>query len=187
MGFFILFALLLVGILIGLTFLLYKVPKRFGYPRVGILLSSIFGLVVAYISILIIFEDQLFSKSDAQELLAEQNIQLSDNFELVNNESMTAIGDYYHTFTLKISAHDKERIMNQIRSSDNFIPHSQPKPLITELTDYYEGDKVTQNYETEEEFVRELFEPLGKGYAPTWRIIHLNKNKNELRFEDIDE
>ncbi len=30
---------------------------------------------------------------------------------------MSAIGDYYHTFTLKITAEDKTRIINEIKSS----------------------------------------------------------------------
>jgi hypothetical protein len=35
--------------------------------------------------------------------------------------------------------------------------------------------------------VRELFEPQGGGYAPTFRKIKIDKENNILVFEDIDE
>lgn len=55
------------------------------------------------------------------------------------------------------------------------------------MTRYF-GPKVTQNYETENAYVREYFEPSGReGYAPTFRRISISKTKNELIFEDIDE
>lgn len=55
-----------------------------------------------------IFEDELFTKNEAKELLKEQNIQLKDVMEILENKQMSSIGEYYHTFTLKISEKTKQ-------------------------------------------------------------------------------
>jgi hypothetical protein len=55
-------------------------------------------------------------------------------------------------------------------------------------TNKYFGSKIIQNYESENQFVRECFEPSGKkNYAPTYRKIEINKQDNKLIFEDIEE
>ena len=147
-----------------------------------------FVAVIISLSVLsVIYEDELFSKNDATELLAEQNIKLNDEFELKENKSMSAIGDYYHTFTLKISEKDKVRIINQIKNSKNFTQNKKTELYFDNREDYYIGPKRTENYQTENQFITELFEPQGEGYAPTWRKIEIDKKGRLLIFEDIDE
>jgi len=182
--------LVFIGIPIGLGLLFYFVPKKLGYPKTAKYLTIAYGLFVLTIGLYIAFEDQLFTKNNAKELVEEQDIKLTDDFELLKNESMSAIGDYYHTFTLKISERDKQNAITKIKNADNFKTSNgsietlmyQPAP------DRYFGKKVVQNYETENSFVREYFEPSGReGYAPTFRRISINKTNKELTFEDIDE
>jgi len=158
-----------------------------GYPKVSKYLTISYGLIVLSIILFIAFEDQLFSKNDAKELVEEQGIELVDEFELTNNESMSAIGDYYHTFTLQITATDKTKIINTIKGSDNFKTIGESiLDLYFDTEDRYNGPKRTQNYETEDSFVREYIKPNGDGYAPTYRRIKVYKEKEELIFEDID-
>ena len=145
------------------------------------------GVFFIIMAILTIFEDQLFSKSDVVKLLSSQEIVLNDDFELIHNESMSAIGDYYHTFTLRISGSDKVRIVNEIVSAKSFNQNIQIGNYFSNRDDYYNGPKRIKYYETETRFVKELFEPQGKGYAPIYRKIGIDKNDNLLIFEDIDE
>ena len=184
-----LFILVFVGIPIGIGLLLYFIPKKLGYPKLAKYLTIGFGFLVLTIGLYIAFEDQLFTKNSAKKLVEEQSLILTDDFELTENKSMTAIGDYYHTFTLTISERDRQKAIFKIKSSDNFKPDN--KSIVETLylsTNRYYGPKVTQNYETENSYVREYFQPSGqKGYAPTFRRILINKTKNELQFEDIDE
>jgi membrane protein implicated in regulation of membrane protease activity len=172
---------------IWLVYTLYSIPAKNGQNKIGIFLSSIVGLFFIYIAVNMIFEDELFSKNEAKNLLVEQNIVLNNDFKLVENKSMSAIGDYYHTFTLKITEEDKIKIISEIKNSKNFNLDSKIENYFDNREDYYNGPKRIKNYETEKQFVRELFEPQGKGYAPTWRKIEVNKNENTLTFEDIDE
>jgi len=181
--------LVFVGIPVGLGLLFYFIPKKLGYPKTGKYLTIGFGILVLTVGLYIAFEDQLFTKSSARELVEEQKIKLIDNFELTENKSMSAIGDYYHTFTLKISERDKQNAIIKIKNSDNFKTENSSIDQTLYLSDdRYFGQKVTQNYETENHFVREYFQPSGRqGYAPTFRRISISKSKNELTFEDIDE
>jgi ribosomal protein S17E len=165
------------------------IPKKLGYPKTGKYLAIIFGLFVLTIILWTAFEDQLFTKDNAKELVEEQQIILTDEFELTENKSNSAIGDYYHTFTLKLSDRDKQNAISKIISADNFKKDNSSVDQTLYLSDdRYFGPKVTQNYETEKAFVREYFQPSGqKGYAPTFRRISISKSDNELTFEDIDE
>jgi len=185
-----LLALVFVGIPIGLGLLFYFVPKKLGYPKTAKYLTIAYGLFVLAIGLFIVFEDKLFTKNNAKELVEEQDIKLTDEFELLKNESMSAIGDYYHTFTLKISERNKQDAISKIKSADNFkAENGSIETLMYQAApDRYFGKKVTQNYETENSYVREYFEPSGReGYAPTFRRISISKADNELTFEDIDE
>lgn len=112
--------LVFIGIPIGIGLLLYFVPKRLGYPKTAKYLTIGYGLLVLTMAFFIVFEDQLFTKNNAKDLVEEQGIELLDDFELTHNESMSAIGDYYHTFTLKISERDKQDAILKIKNSDNF-------------------------------------------------------------------
>lgn len=187
MGTFILVGLIVIALAGGLTFLFYWIPKKMGYPKPGKILSTIVGFAFVVLTGLIIFQDQLFSKSDARKLLAEQDINLTDKFEIIENKSMSAIGDYYHTFSLRISIKDKQVIIGQIKSSHNFKGLNERPEDILHIEDRYKGKKITQNYEDSVQFVREYFEPNGEGYAPTYRKIEIDKKENILTFEDIDD
>ena len=180
--------LVFVGLPIGLGLLFYFVPKKLGYPKTAKYLTIVYGLLILTVVFFIVFEDKLFSKNDAKELVEEQNIKLTDNFELLNNESSSAIGDYYHTFTLQISERDRQDAILKIKSSKDFHTSIDVIDNHSYNFDRYTGPKVTWNYENEYCYIREYFKPAGqKGYAPTFRRISISKTKNELIFEDIDE
>lgn len=172
-------------------FLLYFILKKLGKPKLGKYLTSAFGFLILGLSIYIIFEDHFFFKSDAKKFLSEQNIELKDDFKIIKNESFSAIGDYYHTFTLSISEKDRKQIIQEIRNSENFKKENDTTIqhfLWLETKNRYIGPKIIQNYETNSSLVREFFEPSGKqGYAPTFRQISISKTENELIFKDIDE
>lgn len=172
---------------IGIGCILYFIPKRLGYPKTGKFLTIFFGLFVLTFVLWLAFEDLFFTKNSAKELVEEQHILLQDNFELLNNKSMTSIGDYYHTFTLKLSKRDKQNAILKIKSADNFKVDNSTIDKMLYLSDKrYFGPRVTQNYETEKAIVREYFQPSGQeGYAPTFRRISIFKTENELQFEDI--
>ena len=114
---------------------------------------------------------------------------MKDGFVLAHNETMSAIGNYYHTFTLWISDSDKQNAITEIINADNFQSEDSSVDHLLYLSDNrYYGPEVAQNYETENVFVREYFKPGGqKGYAPAFRRISIRKETYESTLEDIDE
>jgi hypothetical protein len=181
--------LVFVGLPIGLGLLFYFVPKKFGYPKTAKYLTIVYGILVLVVAFIIVFEDQLFTKNDAKKLVEEQNIKLGDKFDLIKNESSSAIGDYYHTFILKISRRDRQQAITIIKNSKIFKADKRSIDSLLYLRqDRYFGPKIIQDYETEDSYVREYFQPSERqGYAPTFRRLSISKTENKLKFEDIDE
>jgi hypothetical protein len=179
--------LTLIGLPIGLFLLLYFIPKNLGYPKTGKYLSIIFGLFVLTIIVMTVFDEQLFTRNDAKDLLEEQKITLTDDFKLVNYKSASIFDDYYDTFTLKISLKNRLKIIQQIKHSDGYKKLGEPTTdfLNYHILNRYIGQAETQNYETENKFVREYFNPNGEGYAPTFKRISVDKKVNELTFEEF--
>tara|TARA_R110002050_G_scaffold239328_1_gene375468 strand:+ start:361 stop:939 length:579 start_codon:yes stop_codon:yes gene_type:complete len=181
--------IIFIGIPVGIGLFIHWAIKSSGYPRAAKWTTLSYSLIVLIIGASIYFEDELFTNKDAQFYIEEQGIKLTDDFKLIENKSMSAIGDYHHTFTLEISDGDKQKAIATIKDADNFQSKNSSVDHLLYLSDNrYSGTKVIQNYETESAFVREYFEPSGQeGYAPTFRRISIDKETNELIFEDIDE
>ncbi|WP_073109456.1 hypothetical protein [Hymenobacter daecheongensis] len=169
--------------------LTYFIPKKLGYPKTAKYLTAIYAISALAITFFIVFEDQFFTKNDARKLVEEQEVKLIDEFTLVENESMFAIGDYYHTFTLKISARDRQQIINEIKKSKSHkSKNNSIEDLLYQNDNRYFGPKIVQIYETDKSYIREYFKPSGRqGYAPTFRRISISKTENKLIFEDINE
>lgn len=96
--------LVFVGLPLGLGLLFYFIPVKLGFPNTAKYLTIVYSFIVIASGLFLVFEDLFFSKNDAKKLIEEQGILLTDQFDLVKNESMSGIGDYYHTFTLRIGA-----------------------------------------------------------------------------------
>ncbi|MGV3704738.1 MAG: hypothetical protein ACO1NU_05105 [Arcticibacter sp.] len=181
--------LMLFFIVGAIIYLSYWIPKKLGIRETGRLFAAVITLLFGVTALSVVFGDKLFSNDKVKELLAEQDIKLIDDFDMVENKSTSAIGDYYHTFTLRISEKDKKAIINQIKRSSNFafIRESELAQYVDDREDYYTGQRRIKNYETETQFVRDLFEPHGYGYSPTYRKIEIDKAENLLIFEEIDD
>ncbi|MBD1431586.1 hypothetical protein H8B06_02015 [Sphingobacterium sp. DN00404] len=105
----------------GLIYFAYWLPKKAGYPKVGWLFSSLLTITFLYLTVVIVFEDELFSKSDVREKLGEHGFNLQHDFSIASNLS-GGFRDYSHQFVLDISKRDKEQIINKITDAENFQP-----------------------------------------------------------------
>lgn len=176
---------LIVGLIIFLSF---WIPMKLGYPKAGKIIGILVSCFFVYVVIAMIYEDELFSKNDALELLEEQKFYLNDDFKLDENSTSWAIGDYYHSFTLSISENDKNRIIEEIKSAPNYRDSSfHVKELLYVQDERKINVKYFQNYETSTSYVREYYKENGGNYAPTFRQIYVDKEDNKLKFSEIDE
>jgi len=178
------FLFIILIIVSGIIFLSYWIPKKMGYKKAGKIISGILIIGTIILSVSIYIDDYLFFKSDAIELLSEQNIELKYDFEIIENKSVGTV-DYYHRFELLISESDKKRLLNEIKSSKSYQDSIKSYFHLPSTQDRYIGNSITVNYQTHTEFKSEFYEPNGKGYVPTYRIISIPKLENKLIFEEI--
>ena len=175
--------LLFISIIVGLIYLAYWLPKRLGKRKLGLRLSGILTVGLLILIMATVFEDQFFFKSDAKEKLKEHNVELVDDFKIVSNES-GGFRDYFHQFKLTISLTDKERLIDQIKSADNY------QDEIQDMFDLRSGkirhsDKdtsFTANYQEERNYIYEYYKPNKQGYTPTWDRISISKTENKLTY-----
>ncbi|WP_158091351.1 hypothetical protein [Tenacibaculum holothuriorum] len=162
----------------------FWIPKKLGNRKLGIIISRILTLVVVLLILSFVFDDYLFFKSDVKKYLSEHKIELNDDFKILHNEN-GGVRDYYHKFEIEISDLDKERLIEQIKSADNFTDTISGHFYFPQEKERFIGKLSTINYEKPREFKIEYFKPNGKGIAPTYRIISISKLDNKLVFEDI--
>ncbi|WP_190811693.1 hypothetical protein [Flagellimonas sp. S3867] len=155
-----------------------------GKRKLGIRISRALTVGVILLALTFIFDDFLFFKWNAKKHLREQGIELNDSFKILNNES-GGIRDYYHKFELQISDSDKKKLIEQIKSAENFTDTVSTYFYLPENKNRYSGEAITVNYENLGEFKTEYYKPNGQGIAPTYRIISISKTENKLTFEDI--
>lgn len=182
--------LLIIELTIGLIYLGYWIPKWFGKRKSGKWKARILSVSVLILIHSFVFEDELFFKLDARELIAEHTIELKDKFELNSNEFIR-IKDFYHRFELTISESDKSKITNKITNAEN-DQHLEDEPIDIRVDKprYAESNnnqEFTANYQTESEYIYEYYKPNEKGYKPTYHRISILKAENKLIYENISD
>ena len=181
------FILTLVVIVTIIGLIIYFIPKKLGHPKIAKYLIIIYSFFLFTIILLGVFSDELFSKNDAKKLIEEQQFYLTDDFEILKNETSIGISEYYHTFTLKISNYDKQKLILKIKNSKNF--HICKNTYYYHLYNYDSdlGPKLIWNFEAQKFYTREYFKPYGeKEHSPTIRKIWITKKENLLIFQDIE-
>ncbi|MCG8579668.1 MAG: hypothetical protein MI866_07120 [Bacteroidales bacterium] len=185
-GFWLIVILGLILVLGGLIFLAYRIPKRIGKRKIGIVLSIILTSIILIPILTFVFEDYLFFKSDAIKSLEEHKITLLDDFKLESNE-MSGIRDFYHHFELQISKADKDRLIYKILESEYYLGSiSETFDIRTGKPRYSAEDQAfVVTYQNRLSYVYEYYKPNKSGYTPTWDIISISKHKNELTYERV--
>jgi len=115
----------LIGIFIALIVLFIIVPLVFylinkkGYTIMAYTISAILALLIIVPASSLIFEEELYSKSNVAKDLEKIEIRLQDEFKFIDIE-ITGLSDYYQFVKLQISERDKERIIKLIQNAQNF-------------------------------------------------------------------
>jgi hypothetical protein len=150
-------------------------------------LTILYGLFILTIFVMTAFDEIFFTKNDAKDLIEEQSIIMTDEFKLEKYETASIFDDYYHIFILTISQTDRLKIIQQIKNKDGYKKLGEPTTdfLFYRYPNRFIGHEEKQNYETENDYVREYFKPNGQGYAPTFKRISVDKKENKLTFEEF--
>lgn len=164
--------------LLGLTYLLYFILKKLRLRKTGKIIAIVLATLIISGTLKEVFKDDLFSKSSAKKLLLEQHITLNDDFELTHNEFRESLLFYsFHTFTLTISEQDKKKIINEIKTAQNFNPNGNGN------TKFYDGPRI-ENFEETNYFTRVLVREKDKDYPLNFSKTRVSKDELKLVFED---
>lgn len=161
-----------------IIFLTYWTFRTFNRPKTGkyVSLFLTLGFVLIFMSPWI--SDWTFSENDTRKILAEHNIELKDDFKILNNES-GGFMDYYHIFEIELSNKDYNRIKTEIIKSENYLGNLDydwynQRPELRNLD--------TLNYENKHDYIRDYSEH-GKMEDGTFHFVfELSKSENKLKY-----
>ena len=169
-----------------IIFVCYWTLVNLNFKKAGKIVAIVFTVLATLPFLSFALEDYFFFKSDAKKFLTEDKITLTDNFKIKSNQ-ITGISDVYQKFELEISLKDKERIIQQLKTSKYFQDtvkddHSLYSKLGSGLT-----NKIYLDFEKKEFVCRETYQKLKMGYVSDYDIIIISKTNNILTFERINE
>lgn len=169
-----------------IIFVSYWTLVNLNFKKAGKIVAIVFTVLATLPFLSFALEDYFFFKSDASKFLTENQITLIDNFKIKSNH-ITGLSDVYQKFELEISLEDKERIIQQLKSSKYFQDtvndeHRLPSKSGSGLT-----NKIYLDYEKNEFVCRETYQKLKMGYVSDYDIIKISKTENILTFERIND
>ncbi|UPZ35826.1 hypothetical protein MUB18_17120 [Sphingobacterium sp. PCS056] len=183
--FYIIFAAILILFIAGTAYIGYWTLKKIGYKKAGTIIAVIVTTSLLMLTLSFVFEDELFTKSDAEKFLLQQNIKLEDDYKILNNKT-SGWNDLVTTFELDISESDKTAIINTIKSADDYKLEITDEIDLPQLArERYRGDTLRANYESLDYFISSIYYPNGPGIKPTYRTIKIDKYKHILFFEEV--
>lgn len=138
-------------IMFQIIFISYWTFIAFNRKKTGLLIATILTIGVLLLIMQPWISDWTFSKKDVTKILRFHNIELKDDFNILENEA-GGFRDFYETFTIKLSDNDFIRISRTIKTSKNYKEYfSDYSNLPT--ADYKTTDTI--DFETDNHFERE--------------------------------
>jgi hypothetical protein len=184
--FYILLFLGFIALVVGLIYFSYWLPKKLGQKKLGIVLSGSLIFIIVCFILSIVFENELFFKSDAKKRLQENNIILVDQFSFssINIDELSGITQ----FDLNISQKDKRNIIDKIIHAANYQDSvSDMYDPIEKWPRYSKNNAVyTANYKDGWNYIYEVYQTNKIGYAPVQYIISVSIVNNTLSYVRLD-
>jgi hypothetical protein len=183
-GLLITFFILLFLVIIFVWLLIRSIRVR---SKIGIVVYGI--ILVALLSIFFInnIDEVLYSKSDARKDLLLANLVLNDDFEIIKNE-VVGMPERFQKTILKISEHDKIRIINEIKNGKSFKKLKESRALYSQMwNEKSPRNKVVfTNYFYNNQYIRESYYR-EKEYVPIHMEISLAEKSNLVELNRIED
>ena len=157
-----------------------------GYPKIGVAIAGLLTSPILLITFLIVFEDELFFKSDAKEFLSYHEIELVEDFEIISNK-VSGFNDIYHKFELRISQNDKKVLIKKITKAKNYQDTVNKHINIKEDKPRYSNEEIfyTLNYYKDGLYIYEYYKPNKQGIMRIWDKISISSKESKLIFEAL--
>jgi hypothetical protein len=170
-------------VIFQIIFISYWTFRAYNRKKTGQVIAIV--LTIAFLLLLMQpwISDWTFNKKDVRKILVFHNLELRDEFKILENEA-GGFRDYYETFTLKLSDNDFNRISQTIKSSKNF------KGLFTDYSnlptaEYKTADTI--DFETNNYIEREYWTCTKMENGTYHFRFQLDKKSKELSYTGSDE
>lgn len=184
MGMILVYFLIFILILIVLAIVSFFDFRKFGHKKTAIIVSS----VLMFLALNCIFGnhiDEFFHfKSDVIEDLKLVNLNLKDDFQIINNE-VVGFPERYQKTKLKISEQDKNRIISKIKNGKYFVQTDKWRPLYYKMMGK-NCEGFFANYQNEKKYFRESYSQK-EGYVAISAYTVINIDSNEIEFNKIED
>lgn len=152
--------------------------------RVGIVISVFLFLIIIY-SLMINYIDQWkVTKKDILADLKNVNIELIDDFEIIDNQ-VSGMPERIQKTIIEISSEDKNRIIKQIETAENYKSYWTTQEIAEEKQEIGFGDyKEIYHFQYPTFYSVQTYKSI-ENY-PTRLIVDLDKNKNVIKYQRIE-
>lgn len=166
-----------------LIFIIYWVLRLFNKKKAGIIVTVVLTIGAILLIMSPWISDWTFNKKDVRKILAFHDIELKDNFKIIENES-GGFRDFYETFTIKLSDRDYFQLAEKFRTSKHY------KGFFTDYKNtpsagYNSYDTV--DFETENFINSEYFTKKKMNNGTYHFRFQLDKKDKELSYIGSDE
>lgn len=170
-------------VIFQIIFISYWTFRAYNRKKTGQAIAIVLTITFLLLLMQPWISDWTFNKKDVRKILDFHNLELRDEFKILENEA-GGFRDYYETFTLKLSDNDFNRISQKIKTSKNY------KGIFTDYSkipsmDYKSPDTV--DFETDNYIEREYWTSTKMENGTYHFRFQLDKKSKELSYTGSDE
>lgn len=130
-------------------------------------------------------EELQFNKENVRKDLKSLNINLNDDFKIINNE-ISGMPERYQETKLLISTNERKRLIKEIINSENFKNLYNDDEIIIEYeTNSRIGKEEILNYKYPDFYSKEILKRIDN--YPTRILVYINENSDTLSYHKIEE
>jgi hypothetical protein len=173
---------LLIFLSIGIGLFIYSKRKK---SKVGLTISVVMIILVILALLTNTIDKFTISKKDIVSDLKHINIELKDDFKITHNK-VTGMPERIQETEIQISKQDKDRIVNEIRNSENFKSFASESELSkdTDTEQFGTSDKIF-NFKYPEFYSRETYTKIDD--FPTRLFLSIYENSNTIKYQRIED
>jgi hypothetical protein len=174
--------LLVIFFLTGIGLLIYSKKKN---SKIGLAVSISMLLLVIFVLLTNTIDELSISKKDIVSDLKYINIELKDDFKITHNK-VTGMPERIQETEIQISNKDKDRIINEIRSSSNFKSFANEQELANDTdTEQFGTSGKIFNFKYPEFYSRETYTNIDS--FPTRLFLSIYDNSNTIKYQRIED
>jgi hypothetical protein len=184
MGMKLIYGLILL-LIISITAICFFVYSRKKKSKIGQTISILILLLLSLVLLTNTIDEFCVSKKDIVSNLGYIDIELEDDFEIINN-NVEGMPERNQKTEIKISQRDKDRIISKIKSSINFKSFANEQELINDTdTEQFGTSNKIFNFKYPQFYSREINTKIDN--YPTRLFLTIYEKSNLIKYQRIED